>query len=80
MTVTLENRDKAISKANQLGWDLYNIRMISDHPDDHYLMSTLSKVRSGEWAVHLFNSNDEQFYDGWYTQDKTKAVERYQRG
>lgn len=72
-----ENITKANQKAGELGWELLNIRMLTDHPDDHYLMVTRCKVKENEWAVHLYNSNDNGFYEGYYTADNFKSVDKY---
>jgi hypothetical protein len=68
---------KANNKASSKGWELCNIRMLTDHPDDHYLMVTRCKVKGDEWAVHLYNSNDDAFYEGYYTGDNFKSIDKY---
>lgn len=68
---------KANEKAGSLGWDLLNIRMLTDHPDDHYLMVARCKVKSDEWAVHLYNSELDGFYEGYYTKDNNFSIDKY---
>lgn len=78
--VTQENREKAESKAKEQGWELEQIRMLTDHPLDNYLMVTLCHIPTyKEYGVHLYNSEQNGFNEGYYTDyaNKDKAIERF---
>jgi hypothetical protein len=75
--VTEENKAKAIARAKAQGWELHKLRMLTNHPDDHYLMVAMSETQKGEWAVHLYNSDFDGFTEGFYTDDKLKAIDKY---
>lgn len=75
--VTYENTQKAIESSGKLGWEILNIRMLTNHPDDHYLMVTLCKNKENEWVVHIYNSERDTFSEGYYTDNKPDAIDAY---
>lgn len=75
--VPFDHIEAAKKKAKEKGWELLNMRMLSDNPKDHYLMVTRCKVKESEWAVHLYNSEINIFAEGSYTDESTISIERY---
>ena len=76
--VTPENKAKAEAEAERLGWELKDIRMLTDHPADKYLMVAISWIpEKAEHCVHLFNAELNGFFEGYYTKDKASAEKKF---
>ena len=69
---------KAKKKASEQNWELHNIRMLTDHPDDHYLMVVRCYIPvKKEWFVGLYNSDMNGFAEGYYTTENVEAITKY---
>ena len=55
----------------------------SDHPADHYLSIALCELEDNKYskfAVWLYNSDDEGYYDGAYFVEMKDALKNYDEG
>lgn len=72
------NKKLALKIAEDKGWELHDMRMLTNNPDDDYLMVSLAYIPSKkEWAVHTFNSSRKGFYNGFYTKNELEALIEY---
>lgn len=77
MKPTQTDIEKATEQAKLLDWELLDLRMLTEHKSDYYLMVSISKVKDDEYGVHLYNSRQEGFSEGYYTNSYENALEKY---
>jgi hypothetical protein len=73
-----EAKFNMVSPLRDNGWKLLEVRYLTAHPDDKYLMVTLCQnMTTDEYIVNLWNNDSKGFYEGYYTFEKSFAVEKY---
>lgn len=80
----IEKRQNALKNATKLaeskGWIVQSFRYLTNHPLDEYLfvvMCQSSPKSIKEYVIWLYNSEDNGFYEGYYTCNRENAEKKY---